>query len=93
MTVWKTMFLKLCPGYLMQPHAAIEHICQVHVDRDRNQVVSTVQAYFQQLMGTARPFPSNRDFPVSLCACFQDGLDTRLQTGYHCYFPQHHVVQ
>jgi hypothetical protein len=26
-TVWNTMFLELCPGYSMQPHAAIEHIC------------------------------------------------------------------
>jgi hypothetical protein len=45
-TVWHTMFLELRPGYSMQPHAAIEHICQVHTDRDGNQVVSTVQAYF-----------------------------------------------
>jgi hypothetical protein len=93
MTVWNTMFLELCPGYLMQPHTAIEHICQVHVGLDRNQVVSTVQTYFQQLMEATCPFSSNCDFPVSLCACFQDGLDTCLQMGYHCYFPQHSVVQ
>jgi hypothetical protein len=77
----------------MQPHAAIEHIRQVHMDRGGNQVVSTVQAYFQKLMGAARPFSGQRDFPVSLCARFQDGLDLRLQTGYHRYFPQHSVVQ
>jgi hypothetical protein len=77
----------------MQPHTVIEHICQVHVGLDGNQVVSTVQTYFQQLMGAACPFSSNRDFPVSLCAWFQDGLDTRLQMGYRCYFPQHSVVQ
>jgi hypothetical protein len=92
-TVWNTMFLKLCPGYSMQPHAAIDHIRQVHTDRDRNQVVSMVQAYFQQLMGAACPFSSQRDFPVSLCACFQEGLDIRLQTGYRRYFPQHSIVQ
>jgi hypothetical protein len=92
-TVWNTMFLELCPGYSMQSHAAIDHICQVHTDRDGNQVVITVQAYFQQLMGLARPFSSQRDFPVSLCACFQEGLDVRLQTGYHWYFWQHSVVQ
>jgi hypothetical protein len=92
-TVWNTMFPELCPDYLMQPHAAIEHICQVHVNRDGNQVVSMVQAYFQQLMGAALPFSSNREFPVSLCACFQDGLDTCLQTRYHRYFPQHSIVQ
>jgi hypothetical protein len=55
-TFWHTMFLELCPGYSMQPHTAINHIRQVYTDRDGNQVVSTVQAYFQQLMGAARPF-------------------------------------
>jgi hypothetical protein len=85
--VWHTMFFELCPGYLMQLHAAIEHIRQVHTDRDGNQVVSTVQAYFHQLMGAARPFSGQRDFPVSLCALFQDGLDIRLQMGYRRYFP------
>ena len=35
-TVWHTMFLKLCPGYSMQPHAAIDHIRQVYTDRDGN---------------------------------------------------------
>ena len=92
-TVLHTMFLELCPGYSMQPHAAIDHIRQVHTDRDGNHVVSTVQAYFQQLMGAARPFSGQRDFPVSLCARFQDGLDPRLQTSYRRYFPQHSVVQ
>ncbi len=92
-TVWNTMFLELCPGYSMQPHAAIDHIRQVHTDRDGNHVVSMVQAYFQQLMGAACPFSSQRDFPVSLCACFQEGLDIRLQTGYRWYFLQHSLVQ
>ena len=92
-TVWHTMFLELCPGYSMQPWAAIDHVRQVFTDRDGNQVVSTVQAYFQQLMGAARPFSGMRDFPVSLCARFQDGLDSRLQTGYRRNFPQHSVVQ
>jgi hypothetical protein len=92
-TVWHTMFLELCPGYSMQPHAAIDHIRQVLTDRDGNQDVSMVQAYFQQLMGAARPFSGQRNFPVSLCARFQDGLDNCLQTGYRRYFPQHSIVQ
>jgi hypothetical protein len=92
-TVWNTMFLELCPGYSMQLHAAIEHIRQVHFDRDGNQVISTVQAFCQQLMGAACPFSSHRDFPVSMCARFQDGLDPCLQTGYRRYFPQHSIVQ
>jgi hypothetical protein len=63
------------------------------MDRDGNQVASTVQAYFQQLMGAARPFSSQRDFPMSVCAQFQEGLDPCLQTGFCWYFPQHNIVQ
>ncbi len=49
-TVCNTLLLELCPGYSDQPHAALDHICQVHVDREGNQVVSLFQSYFQQLM-------------------------------------------
>ncbi len=44
-------------------------------------------------MGAAHPFSSQRDFPMSVCARFQEGLDPRLQTGFCQYFPQHSVVQ
>jgi hypothetical protein len=87
------MFLELCPGYSMQPNATIEHIRQVHFDCDGYQVISTVQAFFQQLMSTACPFSSHHDFPVSVCAQFQDGLNSCLQRGYRRYFPQHSIVQ
>jgi hypothetical protein len=46
-TVCHTLFLELCPGYSTQPHAALDHICQVHMDREGNQVVSSIQFYFQ----------------------------------------------
>ncbi len=45
-TVCNTLFLKLCLGYSNQPHAVLDHIRQVHMDHDGNQVVSTIQAYF-----------------------------------------------
>jgi hypothetical protein len=91
--VCNTLFLELCLGYSSQPHTAIDHIHQIHSDSNGNQVASLVQAYFQQLMGAAWPFSSQWDFPVSVCARFQEGLDPRLQTGFHWYFPQHSVVQ
>jgi hypothetical protein len=91
LTVCNALFLKLCPGYSSQPHAAIDHIRQIHTDRDGNQVASMGQAYFQQLMGAARPFSSQQDFPVSVCAKFQEGLDPRLQTGFWWYFPAHSI--
>jgi hypothetical protein len=92
-TVCHTLFLKLCPGYSTQPHAALDHICQVHMDREGNQVVSSIQSYFQQLMSAARPFTNQRDFPISVCAKFMEGLDSHLLTGFRRLFPQHSVVQ
>jgi hypothetical protein len=91
--VCNALFLDLCPEYSSQPHAAIDHIHQIHSDRDGNLVASTVQAYFQQLMGAARPFSNQRNFSMSVCAWFQEGLDPCLQTGLRWYFPQHSVVQ
>ena len=91
--ICNTLFLELCPGYSNQPHAALDHIRQVHHDRDGNQVVSTVQAYFQQLMNASRPFSSQQEFPISVCQKFQDGLDPRLITGFHRFFSDHSVVQ
>ncbi len=92
-TICNTLFMELCPGYSSQPHAALEHICQVHTDAAGNQVVSTVQAYFQQLMIAAHPFSSQRSFPVSICQRFMDGLDPHLLTGFHCCFSDHSIVQ
>ncbi len=55
--------------------------------------MSTVQAYFQQLMSAARPFSSQQSFPVSICQRFMDGLNPRLLTGFHCCFQDHSIVQ
>jgi hypothetical protein len=44
-------------------------------------------------MGAAWPFSSQHDFPVSVCAWFQEGLDPHIKTGFCWYFPQHSVVQ
>ncbi len=80
------MFTKLCPGYSNQPHAALEHIRQVHTDKDGNAVSSSIQAYYQQLMNASRPFSSQREYPVSVCARFINGLDPRLLTGFRRKF-------
>ena len=61
-SICHTMFteLWLCPGYSNQPHAALEHIRQVHNDKDGNPVSSSVQAYYQQLLNASRPFTRAR---------------------------------
>jgi hypothetical protein len=92
-TICNILFTELCPGYSSQPHAALEHICHVHTNAAGNQVVSTVQAYFQQLMSAAHPFSTQQSFPVSVCQRFMDGLDPRLLTGFHHCFPDHSIVQ
>jgi hypothetical protein len=92
-TICNTLFAELCPGYSSQPHAALEYIRQVHTDTASNLVVSTVQAYFQQLMSAAHPFSSQQSFPVKVCQWFMDGLDPCLLTGFCCCFPDHSIVQ
>jgi hypothetical protein len=92
-TICNTLFMELCPGYSNQPHAALLHIRQVHVNAAGNQVSSTVQAYFQQLMSTAHPFSSQREFPVSVCQRFMDGLNPCLMIGYPHDFPNQSVLQ
>ena len=66
-TICNTLFLELCPGYSNQPHAVLDHIRQVHFNCNGNQVVSTVQVYFQQLMNALRLFSSQCEFPISVC--------------------------
>jgi hypothetical protein len=87
------MFTELCPGYSNQPHAALEHIRQVHNDKDGNPVSSSVQAYYQQLLNASRPFTSQREYPVSVCSRFVSGLDPRLLTAFRRNFPKHSDVQ
>jgi hypothetical protein len=35
-TIYNILFMELCPGCSSQPHAALEHICQVHTDAASN---------------------------------------------------------
>ncbi len=93
LTICNTLFLELCPGYSNQPHAALDHIHQVHYYPGGNQVVSSVQAYFQQMMNALHPFSSQREFPISVCQKFQDCLDPHLTTGFRRFFPDHSVIQ
>ena len=88
-SICQMMFTELCPGYSNQPHAVLDHIRQVHNNKDGNAVSSLVQAYYQQLMSASRPFLSQREYPVSVCACFIDGLDPCLLTGLRHNFPNH----
>jgi hypothetical protein len=93
-SICQMMFTELCPGYSNQPHATLDHIHKVHNDKDGNAVSSSTQeAYYQKFMSASRPFSSQREYPVSVCARFIDGLDPRLLTGFRRNFPNHCIVQ
>ncbi len=44
-------------------------------------------------MNASHPFLSQREYPVSVCARFINGLDPRLLTGFRRNFPDHSVIQ
>jgi len=44
-------------------------------------------------MNASCPFSSQREFPISVCQKFQDGLHPRLITGFRRFFSDHSVVQ
>ncbi len=44
-------------------------------------------------MSASRPILSQREYPVSVCARFQDELNPHLLTGFCRLFPQHSIVQ
>jgi len=92
-SICHTMFTELCPGYSNHPHAGLEHIRQVHNDKDGNPVSSSVQAYYQQLLNASCPFTSQREYPVSVCSRFVSGLNPRLLTAFCRNFPKHSDVQ
>ena len=43
-------------------------------------------------MNAARPFTTERFYPISLCAKFMEGIDPRLVPGFRRNFPKHSTV-
>jgi hypothetical protein len=91
-TVCKTMFTEICPDYSDQPHAALDLIKQVSIDLNGNLVSALIYAYHTRLMNAARPFTSDQDYPISLCAKFMEGTDPCLLPGFRRNYPTHSVV-
>jgi hypothetical protein len=86
------IFNELCPGYLNQPQATLEHIKQLYLDTKGNLVCTPVFAYYQQMMNTMRPFASEARFPKSVCNALIDGLDKRLIAIFRRNYPDHAVL-
>ena len=43
-------------------------------------------------MWLVRPFTSEHNYPISLCAKFMEGIDPRLVPGFRRNFPKHNTV-
>jgi hypothetical protein len=92
-TVCKTLFTELCPNYSDQPHAAaLDLIKKVSTNSNGNLVSASIYAYHTRLMNAARPFTSERIYPISMCAKFMEGMDPRLVPGFRRSFPKHSNV-
>jgi hypothetical protein len=65
-----SIFLQLCPGYIDQPHAALDHIQQSAQGPNGQQVTLAVIKFYQCLMNASQPFQAQRTYPVSICDIF-----------------------
>ncbi len=50
------IFVQLCPGYSNQPHAVVEHICQMSKGANGQPVTASVIEYYQRMMNATRLF-------------------------------------
>jgi hypothetical protein len=83
------MFTELCLDYSDQPHSDLDLIKKVSIDPNGNLVSAPISAYYMRLIKAARPFNSERNYPISLCAKFIEGMDPRLLPGFRRNFPKH----
>jgi hypothetical protein len=84
-----SFFAEICNGYTKEPQATLDHIKQVYVDGDRNQVCV---AYYQRMMSAMRPFAGNKMFLKSVCNPLVDGMSTHLQLIFCKYYPNHAML-
>ncbi len=86
------IFQQLCPGYIDQPHAALEQIRQSAPGPDGQMVTASVIEYYQRMMNAARPFATEHTYTISICDRFIQGLDQRLLPCFHCMYQEHSTV-
>jgi hypothetical protein len=87
-----SIFNELCPGYMNQPQAALEHINESYLNNKGNLVCMPVFAYYQRMMDAMRPFASEARFLKSVCNALIDGLDKRLTAIFRRNYPDHTIL-
>jgi len=73
-----SIFTKICPGYSIQPQAALEHIKQLFLESEGNLICTPIFAYYQRMMNAMCLFAGKAVFPKSVCNALIDGMDKRL---------------
>jgi hypothetical protein len=86
-------FNQLCPGYLKEPHAALDYVRQAYNNLNGKKVFSSVYDYYTQILAASRPFIDMETLPVSVCQAFIDGLDHHLSAGFRTHFPTYSIPQ
>jgi hypothetical protein len=66
-SICHTMFTKLCPGYSNQPHAVLEHICQVQRQSSVKFGSSVLSAIIERIPSFHKPTGVSRQCVFSLC--------------------------
>jgi hypothetical protein len=77
-----SIFVQLCPSYSNQPHAVLKHIHQMSTGADSQPVTTSVIEYYQRMMNAARPFATQRQYAISVCNHFIQGLDCTLMPQF-----------
>jgi hypothetical protein len=85
--VLDSLFNQLCPGYLKEPHAALDHVRQTYDDVNDNTVFLSVYEYYTQILAASHSFIDQEVLPVSICQAFINGLDHCLTAGFRTHFP------
>ncbi len=84
-----SIFVQLCPGYSNQPHAVLEKIFQMLTGANGQPVTASVIDYYQRMMNAVRPFATQRQYAISVCNRFIQGLDCTLMPQFRKNYPQH----
>jgi hypothetical protein len=82
-----SIFVQLCPGYSNQPHAVLEHILQTSMGANGQPVTTSIIKYYQRMMNAAPPCATQRQYAISMCNHFIQGLDCTQMPQFRKNYP------
>jgi hypothetical protein len=84
-----SIFVQLCPRYIDQPHAVLEHIRQMSTGANGQPVTASVIKYYQRMTNAAHSFATQQQYAISVCNFFIQGLDCTLMPQFRKNCPRH----